>query len=93
MTALGQNRHLSGVSVTDGLPSAPDAPLQRGKLAKSAISGHSTEVNRDYTPKRGQHVGISARPVRLREAATYALKLVHLNEDDAFLYNRRPTKT
>ena len=37
MSPWGQNRHLSGVSVTDGLPSAPDAPLQRGKLAKSAM--------------------------------------------------------
>jgi hypothetical protein len=34
--ALGQNRHLSGVSATDGLSLTADAPLQRSELAKSA---------------------------------------------------------
>ena len=37
----GHHRQSSGVSRTDGLPSATDAPLQRGELAESATSGHS----------------------------------------------------
>ena len=38
MSRMGQNRRLIGVSATDDLPSAADAPLQRTELAKSARS-------------------------------------------------------
>ena len=37
MSQMGQNPRLIGVSATDGLPSAADAPLQGSELAKSAI--------------------------------------------------------
>ena len=47
ISALGQNRHLSGVSVTDGLPSAADAPSQRSELAKSAMSGRQGDCRDD----------------------------------------------
>ena len=41
-SGTGHHRLSSGVSPTDGLPSAADAPLQRSELAKSAICGTGT---------------------------------------------------
>ncbi|MGA7392221.1 MAG: hypothetical protein WBW78_06180, partial [Terrimicrobiaceae bacterium] len=43
--SAGHHRQSSGVSRTDGLPSATDAPLPPRELAKSAMYGYGARSN------------------------------------------------